>query len=70
MSLETLDGPDWLDTQADRFNGQSLDMEADQARRLAQAWKEDRKTIQQLQDENTALQARITNTLRALGPHH
>ena len=23
MSLETLDGPDWLDTQADRLNGQN-----------------------------------------------
>ena len=69
---DRIDGPAWLETQADRLAGQSNDAEAQLARGLAEDWKSDRKTIDQLQDENTALQRtatelrqRLDNTLRA-----
>lgn len=72
MNHEMIDGPEWLDSQADRLNAQNHDAEARQARRLAKEWQSDRSRIDQLQDENTRLQRdkaslerRLENTLRA-----
>lgn len=72
MDIEMIDGPEWLDSQADRLNAQNHDAEARQARRLAKEWQSDRSRIDQLQEENSQLQRdkaslerRIANTLCA-----
>jgi uncharacterized protein YlxW (UPF0749 family) len=66
MSLEILDGPDWLDAQADRHNGQNNDLEADQFRRLAKQWRQDRADHEQLRDEVNALQLQLNTVRRAV----
>lgn len=63
---DRIDGPEWLETQADRLAGQSHDAEAQVARGLAEDWKSDRKTIDQLQEENTALQRTATELQQRL----
>jgi hypothetical protein len=64
--MDILDGPAWLEEQADRLSGQSMNLEADQFRQLAKAWNAERAEHQQLQDEASSLQIRLTNTRAAL----
>lgn len=51
----TFDSPDNLDTYADRIAANGGDLEAGVLRAFAKAWHEDRRRIDALQDENSAL---------------
>ncbi len=58
----TFDNPDNLDTYADRLAANGGDLEAGVLRAFAKAWHEDRRRIDALQDENSALNIQLTAT--------
>ena len=69
MSTEpTVDGPDYLDTFADRLQGDGADVEAVQFRRLATQWRADQAAGQRAADDATAINRQLTTARQALQP--
>jgi hypothetical protein len=62
----TFDSPDTLDTYADRIAANGGDLEAGVIRAFAKAWHEDRRRIDALQDENSALNIELRATRERL----
>lgn len=58
----TFDNPENLDTYADRIAANGGDLEAGLLRAFIKAWREDRATIDALQDENSALNIELRAT--------
>ncbi len=69
MSNEPVeDGPDYLDTFADRLAREGAEIEAAQFRRLAKQWREDQASMQTAADEATAIHHQLTTARQALQP--
>lgn len=63
-----VDGPDYLDTFADRLQNDGADVEAAQFRRLAKQWREDQAAGQRAADEATFINHQLNNARAALQP--
>lgn len=64
----TVDGPDYLDTFADRLASEGAEIEAAQFRRLARQWRNDQASAQAAADEATAIHRQLTTARQALQP--
>lgn len=62
-----IDGPDYLDTFADRLANEGADIEAVQFRRLATAWRADQDAAQRAADDATFATHQLNNARKALG---
>lgn len=63
----TIDGPDYLDTFADRLTSEGADIEAAQFRRLSTAWRADQSAAQRAADDATFAVHQLNNARKALG---
>lgn len=63
-----VDGPDYLDTFADRLASEGADIEAAQFRRLARQWRGDQAAAQRAADEATFINHQLNNARAALQP--
>jgi hypothetical protein len=69
MSTEpSIDGPDYLDTFADRLAREGADVEAVQFRRLATLWRADQQARQDAADAATFATHQLNNARKALQP--
>lgn len=64
----TVDGPDYLDTFADRLQRDGADVEAMQFRRLAKQWRADQAVGQSAANDATAINQQLTKARQALQP--
>jgi hypothetical protein len=67
MKTDTqIDGPDYLETFADRLISEGAEIEAMQFRRLASQWRQDQAVGQLAADEATFINNQLNNARRAL----
>lgn len=63
-----VDGPDYLDTFADRLASEGADIEAAQFRRLARQWRDDQAAALAAANDATAINHQLRKAREALQP--
>ena len=63
---ETNYGPEWLETFGDQMASNDQALGAEPFRQMAKAWNADKQALQDAHDENTRLQARISQVAQAV----